>query len=336
MDVSTTPVGPAVATRALASGPAIEARGLRKAYGGRAAVDGLDLEVARGTVLGFLGPNGAGKTTTIRMLSTVLRPDHGRFAVAGIPDTMPADIRRRIGVLPESAGYPPAQTAEEWLTYHAQLFGAGRRAARSEARRLLVDVGLGERAGSRIAGLSRGLRQRLGIARALVNEPEVAFLDEPTLGLDPRGQRQVLELVARIAREHGVTVVLSTHTLAEVEQVCDRVVILNQGRIVADGTVQEIMRSAAAPRRGIVQVPAELRARAAEALAARGIYATGVTNGRQDEVELTLPAELLPDEAASVALRCLLDAGVPVLGFTLEGGRLSDAFLAVTEGASDE
>jgi ABC-2 type transport system ATP-binding protein len=336
MDVSTSPAGPAPAARVLTAGLAIEARGLRKTYGRRVAVEGLDLEVAGGTVLGFLGPNGAGKTTAIRMMSTVLRPDRGSFAVAGIPHTRPAEIRRRIGVLPESAGYPPAQTAEEWLVYHARLFGSGRRAAHAEARRLLADVGLEERARSRIAGLSRGLRQRLGIARALVNDPEVVFLDEPTLGLDPGGQRQVLELVARVARDHGVTVVLSTHTLAEVEQVCNRVVILNHGRIVADGTVRDIMRRAAAPRRGIVQVPAELRTRAAEALHHRHIPAREALDGRQDEVELTLPADLPAEESATTALRCLLDAGVPVLGFTLEGGRLSDAFLSVTEESSDE
>jgi ABC-2 type transport system ATP-binding protein len=333
MDVSTSP---ATSAPLLTARAAIEARGLRKTYGGRVAIEGLDLEVAGGTVLGFLGPNGAGKTTAIRMLSTVLRPDRGSFAVAGIPDSRPAEIRRRIGVLPESAGYPPAQTAEEWLVYHAQLFGASRGSARSEARRLLADVGLQGRAGSRIAGLSRGLRQRLGIARALVNKPEVVFLDEPTLGLDPGGQRQVLDLVGRVAREHGVTVVLSTHTLAEVEQVCDRVVILNHGRIVADGTVREIVRRAAAPRRGFVQVLAEHRSQAVEALAAQRISATELTDGSQDGVELTLPADLPAEDAASRALRCLLDAGVGVLGFTLEGGRLSDAFLSVTEGSSDE
>jgi ABC-2 type transport system ATP-binding protein len=336
MDVSTSPVGPAAGAGVLTAGAAIEARGLRKAYGGRVAVEGLDLEVTGGSVLGFLGPNGAGKTTAIRMLSTVLRPDGGSFAVAGIPGTMPAEIRRRIGVLPESAGYPPAQTAEEWLVYHARLYGTGRAAARAEARHLLAEVGLAERSGSRIAGLSRGMRQRLGIARALVHGPEVVFLDEPTLGLDPGGQRQVLDLVARIAREHGVTVVLSTHTLAEVEQVCDRVVILNHGRIVAEGTVRDIMRRAAAPRQGFVRVPAEHRARAAAVLTSRRIAVSEVGNGRVDELELTLPADLAPEEAAETALRCLFDAGVPVLGFTLEGGRLSDAFLAVTEESGDD
>ena len=168
---------------------------------------------------------------------------------------------------PRAPGIPPAQTAEEWLTYHARLFGAGRRAAGATPVACCPRSGSEKRAGVQdLFGLSRGLRQRLGIARAIVNNPELVFLDEPTLGLDPAGQRQVLELVARIARDQGVTVMLSTHTLAEVEQVCNRVVILNHGRIVADGTVREIMRRAAAPRRGIVQVPAGLRPRATRAL----------------------------------------------------------------------
>ena len=334
MDVSANPASPG-SPAARVTGVSIEARGLRKTYGGRVAVEGLDLQVTRGTVLGFLGPNGAGKTTVIRMLSTILGPDRGSFAVAGVPDSRPDEIRRRIGVLPESAGYPPAQTAEEWLVYHARLFGTDHRAARHRARRLLAEVGLEGRAGSRIGGLSRGLRQRLGIARALVNDPEVVFLDEPTLGLDPSGQRQVLALVARIARDHGVTVLLSTHTLAEVEQVSNRVIILNHGRIVADGTVREIVSRAAAPRRGTVQVPPELGDLAVDALS-RGRIAAVRGNGHGEEVEVRLATDLSPEEGASAALRCLLDAGVPVLGFTMEGGRLSDAFLSVTEGSPDD
>ena len=327
---------------------AIDARGLRRSYGDRVAVQELDLQVERGTVLGFLGPNGAGKTTVIRMLSTVLRPDSGRFSVAGRPHSDPTAIRRRIGVLPESAGYPTAQSAEEYLVYHARLFGADRRSAGDTARRLLTEVGLADRAGSRIAALSRGLRQRLGIARALVNDPEVLFLDEPTLGLDPGGQRQVLGLVARIAREHGVTVVLSTHTLAEVEQICNRVVILNRGRIVADGTVREVVRRAAAPRRALVRVPVDRRGEAVALLNERGITAVERSQGGQDELEVVLPdaprapeapdapgapeaADGADDHSASIVLRSLLDADVPVLAFSLEGGRLSDAFLAVTE-----
>ena len=290
---------------------AIDARGLRKSYGDKVAVESLDMEVVAGTIVGFLGPNGAGKTTVIRMLSTLLAPDRGSFAVASVSSSNPVEIRRRIGVLPESAGYPPAQTSEEWLRYHAQLFGASRTAARDTARRLLAEVGLADRSGSRIANLSRGMRQRLGIARALVNDPSVVFLDEPTLGLDPRGQRQVLDLVARIAGEHSVTVVLSTHTLAEVEQVCSRVMILNRGRLVADGTVAEVVRSAAAPRSGVLVVPTDLRQRAIDVLTAQRIPATAAAS-RPDEIGLTLPVDSTIEQASTTALNTLLAADVPV------------------------
>jgi ABC-2 type transport system ATP-binding protein len=226
------------------------------------------------------------------MVTTILRPTAGSFQVAGIPDSRPAEIRRRIGVLPESAGYPDGQTGEEFLTYHAQLYGQSRADARATARRLLGEVRLGDRAGSLVSSYSRGMRQRLGIARALVNDPQVVFLDEPTLGLDPAGQRQVLALVSGIARERGATVVLSTHLLSEVEEVCDRVLIIHRGRVVVYGTVGEVAARAAAPRAAQVRVPAELSDRAREALAA---------------------------------------AEIPVLDLEVERGRLSDAFLEMTE-----
>jgi len=222
--------------------PAIATWGLTKSYGATPAVRSLDLTVDSGIVVGLLGPNGAGKTTLIRLLTTILRADGGRFTVDGVPHDRPVEIRRRVGVLPESAGYPGGQTGEEWLRYQARLFGHSRKGARETALLLLADVGLRDRGGSLIASYSRGMRQRLGIARALVNNPRVLFLDEPTLGLDPAGQRQVLDLVTRVARERGVTVVLSTHLLAEVEQVSDRVVIMNRGNVVASGTVEEVAR----------------------------------------------------------------------------------------------
>jgi len=314
-------------------GLALQAKGLRKAYRGVVAVESLDLEVEAGTVLGFLGPNGAGKTTVIRMLSTVLRPDAGWFTVAGVPHDQPIQIRRRVGVLPESAGYPPGQTGEEWLAFHAELFARTRGDARATARRLLAEVGLAERGGSLISGYSRGMRQRLGIARALVNDPQVVFLDEPTLGLDPSGQLQVLELMGRVAGEHGVTVVLSTHLLAEVEQACDRVLILHRGRVVAQGTVAEVAQRAAAPRRALVKVPPQVRVRALEILTACEVGAVAGGGDRRGELVLTMPTGVTPEDAASLALGRLLEAGVPVLGFAMEGGRLSDAFLAVTRTA---
>ena len=332
MAASSEPVGSTVAA---APALALQAHGLAKAYDGRTALAGVDLEVAPGVVLGLLGPNGAGKTTLIRILSTVLDQDAGSFAVAGADGAERTRVRRTIGVLPESAGYPRSQTCEEWLTLHARLFGHTRADARTVACRLLDEVGLGDRSGSLIAGLSRGMRQRLGIARALVNDPQVLFLDEPTLGLDPWGQRQVLDLVTGIARDRGVTVVLSTHVLDEVEQICDRVVILNRGRVVADGTVAEVVRRAAAPRQGVLEVPPHLRSRALDVLAASRVPAEPGTNGDRGQLLLQLPGEVPPEESSATALRCLLDAGVPVLGFVLEGGRLSDAFLRVTAGGGD-
>src|SRR3954453_17323719 len=227
---------------------AVEANRIGKRYGGVVALDELSFAVAPGEILGVLGPNGAGKTTAIRILTTILRTGSGTFSVADVPHTRPDAIRRVIGVLPESAGYPDRQTAEEYVVYHARLYGHSRAGARAVARDLLEEVQLADRAMSPIGSYSRGMRQRLGIARALVNDPKVVFLDEPTLGLDPAGQRQILATIRAIARERGATVLLSTHLLAEVEETCTRVVILNRGRLMADGTVSEVARRAAAPR----------------------------------------------------------------------------------------
>ena len=238
----------------------VEAEGLTRRYGSVLAVDQLTFAVEEGRILGVLGPNGAGKTTAIRMLTTILRPSSGRFAVAGVAGTRERDVRARIGVLPESAGYPARETAEEYLAYHARLHGRRAGEASATARGLLAEVGLAGRARALIQTYSRGMRQRLGIARALVNDPAVVFLDEPTLGLDPQGQRDVLDMVGRMASERGVTVLLCTHLLDEVEQVCSDVLILNHGRVAALGPVGEVVRRAAAPRSARLRTdPARLR-----------------------------------------------------------------------------
>ena len=222
----------------------IEASGLCKRYGARTALDGLTFTADTGEVIGLLGPNGAGKTTAIRLLTTILEPTGGTFTVAGFPGDQPHRIRQRIGVLPESAGYPDRQSGAEYLRYAARLFGRSRPDARTAAERLLADVGLSERAGARIATYSRGMKQRLGIARALVNDPAVVFLDEPTSGLDPAGQGEILATISDVARQRGATVVLSTHTLTEVEQVCDNLLILDRGKLRAAGPIAEIVAGA--------------------------------------------------------------------------------------------
>jgi ABC-2 type transport system ATP-binding protein len=315
---------------------AIEARGLRKQYGELTAVEELTFAVQAGEILGVLGPNGAGKTTAIRMLTTILAPTRGTFTVAGVPHTRAREIRTRIGVLPESAGYPEGQTGGEYLRYHARLYGRSAAASREIAETLLREVGLYDRRETLIRTYSRGMKQRLGIARALVNDPEVVFLDEPTLGLDPAGQRQVLALVRRIAHERGATVLLSTHLLGEVEETCTRVLILNRGRVAADGTVAEVSRRAAAPRSARLRVAVESVDEALNVLAgSRGIQAAQRADGQPGMLTLTL-REDQDGTAAGAALGDLAGRGVPVVAFELEGSRLSDAFLAMTQGAGDD
>jgi ABC-2 type transport system ATP-binding protein len=308
---------------------AVEVRGVEKRYGVLVAVADLTFEAEAGEILGVLGPNGAGKTTAIRVLTTILEPTRGSFTVAGVPHGRPAEIRRRIGVLPESAGYPEHQTGEEYLRYHARLYGRSRDGARAVSRARLAELGLGERGGSLISTYSRGMRQRLGIARALVNEPQVVFLDEPTLGLDPAGQRQMLATVRRIAAERGATVLLSTHLLAEVEETCSRVLILNRGRVAAAGTVAEVARLAAAPRSGRLRVPPEQAEAALRALGEVEAVSTASTDGRPG----SLVVRLTDGDSLNDALRAVVDARIPVLAAELEGARLSDAFLAMTEAA---
>ena len=225
----------------------LEADRLTKRYGTRTAVDTLSFTTAPGDVLGLLGPNGAGKTTTIRLLTTILEPTSGDFSVAGVPASKPTEIRRRIGVLPERTGYPPHQTGEGFLRYHARLYGQSKHAANDTAERILAEVGLTERGGTLIGTYSRGMRQRLGIARALVNDPAVVFLDEPALGLDPAGQVQVGALIRQIARR-GTTVVVSTHTLHDVEELCTSVLILDRGKILVAGTPADVTRDAGVTR----------------------------------------------------------------------------------------
>ena len=312
---------------------AVDAHGLTRRYGSLLAVDDVTLRVAAGEVLGVLGPNGAGKTTVMRMLTTVLAPTRGGFAVAGIPHTRPLEIRRRIGVLPENAGYPERSTGEEYLTYHARLHGRTRPAARAGARRMLEEVGLLARSRAPIAAYSRGMRQRLGVARALLNDPLVVFLDEPTLGLDPAGQRQVLDHVRTIAAERGAAVLLSTHLLAEVEDNCSRVAILNRGRLVGEGTVAEVVRRAAAPRTGSLRVGRQHVERAADVLRrARPVADVRTAEGRPDVLRFVLaePDAGADGDSLTGVVRALVEADVGLVSFELERARLSDAFLAVT------
>ncbi len=222
----------------------IEIEGLRKEYGRRGArataVDGLDLVVPEGGVFGFLGPNGSGKTTTIRCLLGLVRPSAGRARLFGrlVPEALPEALRRT-GAIVESPALFPTMTGRENLLLLGAIDGIG--PARVDA--VLEQVGLGQRAGDLVRKYSLGMRQRLGLAAALLKDPDLLILDEPANGLDPAGIRQVRELLCNLGRE-GRTVFVSSHLLAEVEQTCDRVAILHRGRCVAEGGVAEVLASA--------------------------------------------------------------------------------------------
>ncbi|HJV13426.1 MAG TPA: ABC transporter ATP-binding protein, partial [Propionibacteriaceae bacterium] len=310
----------------------VDAVRLTKHYGGRSAVEDVSFTASRGEIVGLLGPNGAGKTTTIRLLTTVLAPTSGEFSIAGHPSTSAPEIRRSVGVLPESSGYPAYQTGGEYLRFFARLYGLTRSNARSLAAQLLATVGLEERAGSPISTYSRGMRQRLGIARALVNDPVVVFLDEPTLGLDPAGQAQVLNIIRNIAKSRAATVVLSTHLLPEVEEVCSKVVILNRGRVAFAGSVGEVISTALIEQSAELRVPLDLVEGAKNVLA--GFPTLTVDQLAAQPDVLTLSVDGAGTDGSSdimnAALAAITAAGIPVLRFELEGARLSDAFFRMT------
>lgn len=226
--------------------PVIHTQGLRKTFGRVRALDGLNLSVEPGTVFGFLGPNGAGKTTTIRILTGLARPTGGRVRVLG-KDIVAArrEIAGSIGYLPEEPAFYPWMTAYELLDYIGRIFGlaAGERKARAEE--LLDLVGLTQASGRRIGGFSRGMRQRLGLAQALINRPEVLFLDEPVSALDPVGRKEVLELIGGLRGQ--CTVFMSTHILTDVDRVCDTVGVINHGRMVVEAPREELIARYALP-----------------------------------------------------------------------------------------
>jgi len=211
----------------------IEVLALVKHYGDRAALDGVTFRVERGEIVGFLGPNGAGKTTTLRILSTFLTQDSGEARVAGFDVlSSPMDVRRRLGYLPEHPPLDLDHTVVEYLGFCAALRGVPARGRRAAISGVIDRCGLGQVAGRLIGNLSKGFRQRVGLAQALVHAPGVVILDEPTVGVDPHQIREIRNLIRSLAGNH--TVLLSSHILPEVAMTCSRAVIVHRGRVAAD------------------------------------------------------------------------------------------------------
>jgi ABC-2 type transport system ATP-binding protein len=297
---------------------AIETHGLAKAYGERRAVDGLDLCVEEGDVFGFLGPNGAGKSTTIRILLGLVFPSAGRASVFGHDVVaQPLACRRLVAGFVERPAFYGYLSAQRNMEIHAELAGGVPRARCAE---LLELVGLGERGGDRVKTYSNGMLERLGIAAALLGSPRVLILDEPTTGLDPQGIEEVRALVAELGRA-GLTIFLSSHLLSEIERICTRAAIVRNGRVIAQGTIDELV---GAERRYRVETddPAAA-ARALRALA--GVAVHGTADG-------AVQLELLDGATPTDVARAVLGAGTTLDALVPERRTLEEAFLEATEG----
>src|SRR5271168_4979724 len=220
---------------------AIQTKDLTKRFGTFTAVDSVNFEVRRGEVFGLLGPNGAGKTTVVRMLTTLLVPSGGHAIVAGFDVAKhPRQVRENIGVIPQALTSDLDLTGWENVDIYGEFFGLSRRERRERGQRLLHMVGLTERAKDLVATYSGGMRRRLEIARGLIHSPKILFLDEPTIGLDPQSRRAVWDLLETLRKESEITISLTTHYMDEAESLCDRIAIVDGGKIIAIGTPAEL------------------------------------------------------------------------------------------------
>ena len=219
----------------------IETKGLTKKYGEKTAVDHLDLSILRGEVFGLLGPNGAGKTTTTLMLTGLTEPTEGTAFIGGLDCIRcPMEVKKIVGYMPDNVGFYGDMTGRENLRFTASLNGLPRELAEERIDALLEKTGLAYAGDQRVGTYSRGMRQRLGVADVLMKDPKVIIMDEPTLGIDPEGMRQLLELIRELARKENRTLLISSHQLYQIQQICDRVGLFVDGRLMACGTVEEL------------------------------------------------------------------------------------------------
>jgi ABC-2 type transport system ATP-binding protein len=302
---------------------AIEARGLTKQFGSILALDRLELTVPAGSIFGLLGPNGAGKTTTIRILAGLAQASAGSAVVAGIKVGLDVpELHRHIGYLDQDPRFYSWMTGRELLTFVGRLHGLDGQELRARVTEMLERTGLGSAAERRIGGYSGGMRQRLGIAQAIIQRPTILFLDEPVSSLDPEGRRDLLELITSLRGE--ATVVVSTHVLSDVERICDRVAILDRGRLVTEGPLRELLDAHARPIYRLVPEAGQ-DARTSDLIAAlraaRWVTGASVTAGT---ITVTVSD---PAAAASELLPLVVTAGVVLDAFERARPTLEDVFL---------
>ncbi len=298
-------------------GPAVETRGLHKRYGRTVALDALDLRVERGEVFGLLGPNGAGKTTTVKLLLGLTRPTGGEGRLLGRP-MGDREARRRTGYLPELFRYPHWLRATEVLRLHCELAELPRRTWSTEVETALGRVGLTARGRDRVSGFSKGMQQRLGLGVALLGDPEVVILDEPTSALDPLGRDEVRGII-RDAGARGITVILNSHLLGEVERLCGRVTIVDRGRSIASGPVADLLGASA------------LRLRVTGLADPTAVVAAFAPNVTQDEDGSLLLRPLDPGRVPDV-VAAVVAAGGRVHLVEQVRGSLEEAFLDLVRG----
>ena len=310
----------------MSSESGIAVQGLVKQYGRLAALNGVSFSVPRGSIYGFLGPNGAGKTTTLRILATLLQPTGGQAWVAGEDVTRhPAEARRHIGYMPDFFGVYDDLTVREYLEFYAQAHGVPRVRWSKTIADLLELVDLGYKRDEFVETLSRGMKQRLGLTRCLVHDPEVLLLDEPASGLDPRARVEMREVLKEIAGM-GKAVLISSHILPELEDLSTEVGIIHRGRMVASGTVNSILAQLGGSR--------VLEARTLDQAEQAGSILEGLPGVSDVEIleeEGLVRAACSADSAGQAAiLRTLVEAGIPVVSFNAVQ-ELEDLFLALTE-----
>ena len=302
---------------------AIRCDGLRKIYGKLEALKGLDLTVPRHSIFGLLGPNGAGKSTTIKLLTRQIAPTAGRAWVVGVPITgHAADVRSRIGYLSEQPAFYPWMTGHEFLAFIGELFGLSSGVRRQRSYELLELVGLTGAARRKIGGYSHGMRQRLGIAQALINQPEVLILDEPISALDPIGRKEILELLAGLKGQS--TVFFSSHILADVDRICDEIAVLHRGVLLAKAPTQALKEQYAQP---MITIELETDANVLVSLLGQESYVQAVVvKGAEARVlvtDLALAKRCLPE--------CLVNAHLPLLRYEVALPTLEDVFVRLIE-----
>ncbi|MFJ9040908.1 ATP-binding cassette domain-containing protein [Streptomyces sp. NPDC102406] len=305
---------------------AIVAEGVRKRYGDKAALDGLGLTVARGTVHGVLGPNGAGKTTAVRVMTTLLRADEGRVEVAGHDVRRDPDaVRRRIGLLGQHAALDEELSGWQNLEMFGRLYHLGARRSRARAEELLGRFGLADTGRKAVKAYSGGMRRRLDLAASLITDPEVLFLDEPTTGLDPRGRTEVWDAVRSLVGG-GTTVLLTTQYLEEADQLADRISVIDRGRVVADGTPDALKAKLGGDRIDVVVRDA----------AHLPLVAAMLPPGASTDADRRLVSAPVTDRMAALSdvVQALRSAGVDAQDVALRRPTLDEVFLHLTDGTA--